>query len=161
MIAYNLKNARNKSQCVTNRAELCFKAWTKKDLHESLNLSLKLGTNLERFLHHRCNTRVFKARSLNATQDLQGQCKTFKVPLAHYGYALAKIHNKAWFTPSKQTRFDVIRSPFVFKKTREQFGLAKHAISVKLNLNPQEQAHLQSQLSMLRLPGELTCIFTN
>lgn len=141
MIAYDLNKSQLKSHGVTNHAELRFKAWTKKDLYESLNLSLKLGTHLERFLLQR---------------DKTGVCG-----LTHYGYALAKMHNHVGLKPSKASRFDVLRSPFVFKKTREQFGLTQHVCVIKLYLNPQQQAHLQSQLSMLRLPGECTCVFIN
>jgi ribosomal protein S10 len=73
--------------------------------------------------------------------------------------ALADVMNlkntKNRAKPSRHTRkFTVIRSPFVFKKTREQFGLTKHGITLKFNLNGHEQNLLIHYLSLLRLPCE-------
>lgn len=168
MITYHLKNHKPKCDFVTNRVELRLKASTKKDLSESLSLSLGFSTNLARFaLKRKVNTYenpspVSKPNSPvnSVVSGLQPFVRRV-CGITHYGYALSKLHNQARKTKSTQTRFDVIRSPFVFKKTREQFGLEKHVCTWVVYLNAQEQAHLQSQLSQLRLPGELTCAVTN
>lgn len=52
--------------------------------------------------------------------------------------------------------FTVIRSPFVYKKTREQFGLNKKTWRIHLSLSSTQQVRLLQLLTQLKLPAELT-----
>ena len=65
--------------------------------------------------------------------------------------------NKQMHKPVQSTKqFTVVRSPFVFKKTREQFSSQKlsYRILVKLQ-NPMQKLFLIQSLGLLRLPCEL------
>lgn len=52
-------------------------------------------------------------------------------------------------------RFDVIRSPFVYKKTREQFALTPYNVRFGCRLGRSEREHVIRLLAAARLPGAL------
>jgi len=58
-------------------------------------------------------------------------------------------------------RFTVIRSPFVFKKSREQFGLTRKSCFVKLALTKAQQHTYAQHLIATKLPSELQLTFVN
>ena len=65
--------------------------------------------------------------------------------------------NKQIHKPLHSTKlFTVVRSPFVFKKTREQFSSQKLSYSILAKLqNPMQKLFLIQSLGLLRLPCEL------
>jgi len=74
-------------------------------------------------------------------------------------FALAKSLNCNILTCNAPTlrrmrRYTVIRSAFVYKKTREKFGLLRHVKRLKIHLKTHEQNRLLRYLSLLRLPCE-------
>lgn len=148
---------------------LRYKSYVKKDLIESIRLSHLFVTQLNKFLICRVSSsipqknesceKVLNCLSLNQSQKYQTRYYNSRV-FVDLAAALAKTLCNSSHQKIKQTtsRFTVIRSPFVFKKTREQFGLKKHVCEIVLNLNQNEQEFLLPLLSQLRLPGELQLI---
>jgi ribosomal protein S10 len=68
----------------------------------------------------------------------------------------ASMYRQIQKAPQRSQLFTVIRSPFVFKKTREQFSLQKQSYFVIVKLqNPTQKQFLIQCLGSLRLPAEL------
>lgn len=77
-----------------------------------------------------------------------------------WDFALRLPVKKAVKSAVKSTKvFTVIRSPFVYKKTREQFALCKRAYHIPLQLTKAQQSIFVQFVSELKLPAELKIHF--
>jgi len=73
---------------------------------------------------------------------------------------LSKVHVELKNTKNTKssTRFTVIRSPFVFKKTREQFTRLHIACTVVLLMSKPQQQFLLQLLTISKFPAELSVL---
>lgn len=75
---------------------------------------------------------------------------------------LSTVNKRLVQRKNSKKRFTVIRAPFVFKKTREQFCLQKLSSHVVVNFTSPAQKHFLIQnLRLLKLPTELKLISRN
>jgi hypothetical protein len=82
-------------------------------------------------------------------------CPRFDTVPTRYGRNLIRALRRAPNGLGRAQRFDVIRSPFVYKKTREQFALIPWVGRFGCRLGGSERAHVIRTLGAARLPGEL------
>lgn len=92
------------------------------------------------------------------------KCISYEKSLLIFAQQISVSSNiKKFSQPKKTTKvFTVIRAPFVFKKSREQFGQAKTTIATNFTLQSNEQHRLLLQLlSVLKVPAELKTTYFN
>ena len=65
------------------------------------------------------------------------------------------VASKRKFITPKKHIITVLRSPFVYKKTREQFAFQRYNVKITLTLKRSTAEFLLPMLSQLRLPAEL------
>lgn len=113
--------------------------------HTDCNFVAKLGHTLQNATPASSFTKQ-KNYDARALTDLQFQQR--------------HIHNASLEQQQRrvQKTFTVIRSPFVYKKTREQFGLQKHTKVINLILKRQHVSFICRSLSTLTLPCELKLV---
>jgi ribosomal protein S10 len=142
------QNQRGQSQLV-----LRFRSSIKKDVIKSASLTCALISELGGTLNARYNT-IYEQKNYVLNRDHQNR--------AHADFNSALIAaldiSKHQSMVQSSALFTVIRSPFVFKKTREQFGLNLYCCDIDLSLSLNQQAFILRSLSQLALPGELKII---
>lgn len=140
---------------------LRFESYNPGDAKASHGLALKFFTHSARWLLAR------RVRSRPPLNDARSQPRSVKpgprpaqvrrnVHLGRYGRSLLGALRQPDVGRGHNRRLTVTRSPFVYKKTREQFGLRSTRLTSHLSV---DQATLNAMVGVvcrLRLPGELT-----
>lgn len=140
---YRVKHP-NPSVCTkTTKLMLRFTSPVKNDVLQSVHLTMRFAERLCSLL----TTRLSDTTDHPAVSELVKNLATVQVKSQHQHMARS------------MTRLTVIRSPFVFKKTREQFGLQINTCTLVFQLNKRSQHHLLQWISMFKFPAELkvTC----
>ena len=119
-----------------------YSSYAEKDIQASVNLTAKFSNALQRWLHYR-NTSYSKSNAL---------------ALWNFANALVECSER-YSSPKSMQRHTVIRSAFVYKKTREQFGLRKCTYTFRFRLTKLQQNLFVAWISQLKLPAELTVRF--
>jgi hypothetical protein len=92
----------------------------------------------------------------------QGQHRGVMHDLMHlrHLHSLNRVHVQLKNTrhTKSSTRFTVIRSPFVFKKTREQFVRLHRACTVALPMAKPQQQYFLQLLTTTKFPAELSVL---
>lgn len=121
--------------------ELQYSSYAEKDIQSSVDLTIQLLSALQRWLYFRPT--ISKIHTF-ALQRLTKQ--------------LAE-HTVCQSNPKSLQRHTVIRSAFVYKKTREQFGLRMRTYRFSFQLTKYQQSIFLTWLCQLKLPAELTVRF--
>ena len=161
-----------------HRLILEYSSYAKKDIQVSLGLTVKFIHAFQRWLHHRdtLNVSAFNYSSMGSRLTTRGDSpatwsqkslkakdlplqkkvvsKRNRLLLWRFAEKLAH-HNGRSCYPSSKKRHTVIRSAFVYKKTREQFGLQKHTYRLNFELTKCQQNLFVAWASQLKLPAEL------
>lgn len=119
-----------------NLVVLEFSSFVKKDLEASVDLA-------DKFIH--ALRRWILARSKERPE--------------FYDFARSLSWKPAIKASGSINRFTVIRSPFVYKKTREQFGLHKRTYYIRLNFAKTQKIMFVQWVSQLKMPAELKIHF--
>lgn len=122
---------------------LQYTSYAEKDIQSSVDLTIKFLSALQRWLHFRYAPTHSKIHTF--------ALRRFAKQLAEYtgGYS----------NPKPLQRHTVIRSAFVYKKTREQFGLRMRTYRFTFRLTKFQQNIFLTWICQLKLPAELTVRF--
>lgn len=123
---------------------LTFIAISKKDLIESLRLSIVFFDQLEQWLLTR-SSEASTIDEYNKYRSFSELARMLSLGIQHKYCVNHKL-------------FTIIRSPFVFKKTREQFKLSKYKCVVRLELTKNQLEIVIKWVGQLQLPGEVKVI---
>lgn len=121
--------------------ELEYTSFAENDIHASVRLTFRFLNAISRWHLHRDTSRS----QINA--------------LAFWNFACALAKHFGNYGSKSTQRHTVIRSAFVYKKTREQFGLRKRTYTFRFQCTPLQKSLFLPWLSMLKLPAELTVRF--
>lgn len=160
-------NSRNNPQRVCKKASLLvalrFESHSPSDVTASHALALRFFTRSARWLLARCKPDV----RLPGNTKNQLRRRPSKVKLAttersvHLGRYVRDLVTGLRLPTCERGRMElttVTRSPFVYKKTREQFGLRSMRIAASLSVRQAKMSHMVSGVCRLRFPGEFTLI---
>lgn len=158
-----------------------YTSYAKKDIQVSVDLTVKFLNAFQRWLHHReslhlsapnnSNAKstgssvyihltgfeigIFKDQRVSKSRLQRGDSsKRNKLSLWRFAEQLAHYNERSCYPKSKR-RHTVIRSAFVYKKTREQFGLQKRTYRLDFELTKCQQNIFVAWASQLKLPAEL------
>lgn len=141
---------------------LQFSAVSKESNSKSLDLLNALNLNIsELMIESTFNKKFLGCHSFETYKSQQHQS------LDRHSGSFAQNLNKRYVPKHNQhktesgVRFTVIRSPFVFKKSREQFVLTRKTCFVKLALTKTQQHIYAQHLTATKFPSELQCTFVN
>ena len=151
---------KSKKQMNPGNLSLSFKSYTLADVNESLNLSCEFISRLNRFLNFRHGD---QKRETHLPLSLADAGKSLNLTLP-CGKAVRSLNTCQSISASRKNQISkriltVIRSPFVFKKTREQFAFLTHNKLLNLNLSKPALELTLTHLAQLRLPSELKIKF--
>lgn len=163
MIVNSRGNPRHGSGQPPLTLALRFESYNPGDATASHRLALKFFTRSARWLLAR---RVPSRSSLGDVwrQPRRNQpgpslaCPRRNVHLGRYGRSLVAGLRQPAHGRGHMRRITVTRSPFVYKKTREQFGLRSVRLTSQLGVGRATMNHMVPTVCRLRLPGESTLI---
>lgn len=149
-----------KKQNQNSKLSLSFKSYTLADVNDGLNLSCEFVSRLNRFLNFRMRDQEFNAygsfsflttdESLNFSQPCKKAVRSLNT------WKCFSANRKK---PLSKRILTVTRSPFVFKKTREQFAFLTVNKVLNLSLSKPVCELTLTHLAQLRLPSELKINF--
>lgn len=128
-----------------NSVKLTTSSFVKSSLNDTLNVLINLKQKLTKHLLNRNNLKLLKNQKFDCRHS------------QNFAQRLAKIDVRSINTNFNQStsRFTVIRSGFIFKKSREQFGLTQTCCKYNLNLNKTQMQILAQQLVASKCLSEL------
>lgn len=129
---------------------LQYSSYAEKDIQASVDLTIKFLSSLQRWHAY---------RSLNGPTRMGTSTIVPTHALVRVYWLLAKAladTTGGYSSPNRLKRYTVIRSAFVYKKTREQFGLRMRTYRFQFRLTKLLQNVFLTWLSQLQLPAELT-----
>jgi ribosomal protein S10 len=121
---------------------LQYSSYAEKDIQASVGLTIKFLNALQRWHHYR-NVRYSKTNML---------------VFWRFAEALSDV-TMGYSNPKPLQRHTVIRSAFVYKKTREQFGLRMRTYRFYFRHTKFQQKIFLTWISQLKLPAELKVRF--
>lgn len=151
--AYNLKNTKKPKGYVA----LQFSSVSKESNSTSLNLLNKLNLSIAQLMMIKPNNSKPELKTFNTQHHCVHRHRTIFAKNLVQRYVPKRSQHK---TLSCQ-RFTVIRSPFVFKKSREQFFLTRKTCFVKLPMTKAQQHTYAQHLTASKFPSELQLTFVN
>ena len=135
---------------------LVFSGLVHRDVTKSLKLFSVLCDRISRSMVKQPTTFSDASKIYNKTVSslaLNRHCNVFSRNLVQNDVSrYVKRHTKTL------KRFTVLRSPFVYKKTREQFNLKSVALKVNLTLDKPQQVVLNQTLSNTKFSSEVKCV---
>ena len=152
---------KSKKQTETSNLSLSFKSYTLADVNESLSLSCEFVSRLNRFLNWRQKNQKLNSNSHLSPCGPAGESLNLTQPS---GKIVRSLNTWKSISASRKNQISkriltVTRSPFVFKKTREQFAFLNHNKLLNLNLSKPACELTLTHLAQLRLPSELKIKF--
>ena len=124
---------------------LQYSSYAEKDIQSSVHLTIKFLSALQRWLSLRSKS------SHSKIHTFARQTRSFAKQLSE--------HTAGYSNPKPLQRHTVIRSAFVYKKTREQFGLKMRTYRFTFRLTKFQQNLFITWVCQLKLPAELTVRF--
>lgn len=130
-------------------------SYAKKDIQASVDLIVRFHNAFQRWQYHRETliSSSFKPSCFDKCKESKSS-KRSRLSLWRFSKELAQHHGRNGY-PKSKVRHTVIRSAFVYKKTREQFGLQKQTYILGFSLTKCQQNLFVALASQLKLPAEL------
>lgn len=135
---------------------LQYSSYAEKDIQSSVDLTIKFLSALQRWLY-------LRSKFSHSTVDTfapaaKGGGGLLSRPTRCFAKRLSE-HTAGYSNPKRLQRHTVIRSAFVYKKTREQFGLRMRTYRFRFRLTKFQKNLFLTWICQLKLPAELTLRF--